>query len=257
MLQECSICCCRLPELKDRDHSSSSQHHMQPLHPQASEAQLPQQVQGQQLAEKLQHKLQGDSTGSRAVATAPADPAAAPADSETALAADSQLQMDTQTDRRHHKMAHAHFAEDVDDDSITGRNESITAVRGGEASSSQAEGTFWKRLDANGSFTSDPGAALIVSIICKMCSSIHTGVQTTMQFAKDAAAFQQACIAPAIGLVSVLYHTACHQLQTFNFCTWHRLRLLTTYSRFTLCRLVFKLLSTQQVQQAQLSIFFV
>jgi len=154
-------------------------------------------------------------------------------------------------------MAHAHFAEDVDDDSITGRNESITAVRGGEASSSQAEGTFWKRLDANGSFTSDPGAALIVSIICKMCSSIHTGVQTTMQFAKDAAAFQQACIAPAIGLVSVLYHTACHQLQTFNFCTWHRLRLLTTYSRFTLCRLVFKLLSTQQVQQAQLSIFFV
>lgn len=223
---------------------------MQPLHPQASEAQLPQQVQGQQLAEKLQHKLQGDSTGSRAVATAPAE-------SETALAADSQLQMDTQTDRRHHKMAHAHFAEDVDDDSITGRNESITAVRGGEASSSQAEGTFWKRLDANGSFTSDPGAALIVSIICKMCSSIHTGVQTTMQFAKDAAAFQQACIAPAIGLVSVLYHTACHQLQTFNFCTWHRLRLLTTYSRFTLCRLVFKLLSTQQVQQAQLSIFFV
>lgn len=249
MLQECSICCCRLPELKDRDHSSSSQHHMQPLHPQASEAQLPQQVQGQQLAEKLQHKLQGDSTGSRAVATAPAE-------SETALAADSQLQMDTQTDRRHHKMAHAHFAEDVDDDSITGRNESITAVRGGEASSSQAEGTFWKRLDANGSFTSDPGA-LIVSIICKMCSSIHTGVQTTMQFAKDAAAFQQACIAPAIGLVSVLYHTACHQLQTFNFCTWHRLRLLTTYSSFTLCRLVFKLLSTQQVQQAQLSIFFV
>lgn len=166
---------------------------MQPLHPQASEAQLPQQVQGQQFAEKLQHKLQGDSTGSRAVVTAPAG-------TETALAADSQLQMDTQLDRRHHKMAHAHFAEDVDDDSITGRNESITAVRGGEASSSQAEGSFWKRLDANGSFTSDAGAALISSGICSACISIHTNMQTTVQFAKDAAAFQQACIASAAGL---------------------------------------------------------
>ena len=152
MSWDCSICCCRLPELKDRDYSSS-QRHMQPLHPQVSEAQLPQQVQGQQLAEKLQHKLQGDSAGSRAVGTAPAE-------TETALAADSQLQMDTQMDRRHHKMAHAHFADDVDDDSITGRNESITAVRGGEKGSSQVEGSFWKRLDANGSFTSDSGAAL-------------------------------------------------------------------------------------------------
>lgn len=162
---ERSICCCRLPELKDRDHSSSSQHHMQPLHPQASEAQLPQQVQGQQLAEKLQHKLQGDSAGSRAIVTAPAQ-------TETALAADSQLQTDTQADRRHHKMAHAHFADDVDDDSITGRSESITAVRGGEAGSSQAEGSFWKRLDTNGSFTSESGAAFILSGICKTCSSI-------------------------------------------------------------------------------------
>lgn len=138
---------------------------MQPLHPQASEAQLPQQVQGQQLAEKLQHKLQGDSVGSRAIVTASAQ-------TETALAADSQLQTDTQADRRHHKMAHAHFADDVDDDSITGRSESITATRGGEAGSSQAEGSFWKRLDANGSFTSESGAALILSGICKTCSSI-------------------------------------------------------------------------------------
>ncbi|DBA97084.1 TPA: hypothetical protein ACH3X1_014854 [Trebouxia sp. C0004] len=147
----------RLPELKHTDDSSSSQHHMQPLHPQASEAQFPQQVQGQQLAEKLQHKLQGDSAGSRSVVTATAE-------TETALAADSQLQMDAQSHRRHHKMAHAHFAVDVDDDSIIGRNESITAVRGGEASSSQAEGSFWKRLDANGSFTSDPGAGDAASV---------------------------------------------------------------------------------------------
>lgn len=170
MSEECSICCCRLPELKDRDHSSSSQHHMQPLHPQASEAQLLQQVQSQQLAEKLQHKLQGDSAGT-----------------ETAFAADSQLQTDAQADRRHHKMAHAHFADDADDNSITGRNESITAVRGGEAGSSQAEGSFWKRLDANGSFTSESGAALQISGICNACIRIHIGMQTTVQFARDAA----------------------------------------------------------------------
>jgi len=160
-------------------------------------------VQGQQLAEKLQHKLQGDSAGSRAVGTAPAG-------TETALAADSQLQTDTQANRRHHKMAHAHFADDVDDDSITGRNESITAVRGGEAGSSQAEGSFWKRLDANGSFTSESGAALMFSGICRICSGIHTGMQTTIQFARDAAAFKQSCIASAAGLVSIRTHAACN-----------------------------------------------
>ena len=191
MAQRCSICCCRLPELKDRDHSSSSQHHVQPLHPQASEAQLSQQVQGQQLAEKLQHKLQGDSAGSRAVGTAPAG-------TDTALAADSQLQMDTPADRRHHKMAHAHFAEDVDDDSISGRNESITAVRGEEAGSSQAEGSFWKRLDANGSFTSDPGAALVLSCICNHAVAVALIQACKLQpICKGCSSNLAACIASA------------------------------------------------------------
>ena len=166
---------------------------MQPLHAQASEAQLSQQVQGQHLAEKLQHKLQGDSAGSRAVATAPAG-------TETALVADSQLQTDTQADRRRHKMAHAHFAEDVDDDSITGRNESITAVRGGEADSSQAEGSFWKRLDANGSFTSDPGAALILSCICKYAVAVAVALIQACKLqsiCKGCSSNLAACIASA------------------------------------------------------------
>ncbi len=169
---------------------------MQPLHPQASEAQLLQQVQSQQLAEKLQHKLQGDSAGT-----------------ETAFAADSQLQTDAQADRRHHKMAHAHFADDADDDSITGRNESITAVRGGEAGSSQAEGSFWKRLDANGSFTSESGAALQISGICNACIRIHIGMQTTVQFASTVQMQQKACIASAAGSVSILTQSACDCLQ--------------------------------------------
>lgn len=125
---------------------------MQPLHPQASEAQsqLPQQVQPQQLAEKLQQKLQGDSTNNRA-------PATVPEDINTVPAADSQPHTDRHSDRRHHKGAHAHFADDADDHGVTGRNDSITAVRGGEASSSRTAGAFWRGVDINGSFTSDPG----------------------------------------------------------------------------------------------------
>lgn len=160
----CTLCIClagsivflcfrRLPELtpaRDRDHSSSSQHHMQPQHPQASES-----PQGQQLVEKLQ----GDGASTRAVTTAPAD-------DKTALAADSQRHSDHQADRRPHTGAHAHFADefvgkldDVDTavDNVTGRNESITAVRGGAAGPSHAEGTFWARLDAEGAYTSASG----------------------------------------------------------------------------------------------------
>ncbi len=114
-------------------------------------------MQGQQLAEKVQQKLQSDSASIGAVA-------AAPADAESALAVNEQLHTDHHSDRRHHKGSHAHFAEesnsaleDADGDSITGRNESITAVRGGVAGTSRAEGTFWKGLDAEGSYRAVPG----------------------------------------------------------------------------------------------------
>ena len=106
-----------------------------------------QQPQGEQLVQKLQQKLQGqeDISGPRSTA--------APADS--ALAA-SQPHTDHYSGRRHHKASHAHFADDDSnalDDGFTERSESITAVRGaarGEGGS-HAEGTFWKRLDAEGS----------------------------------------------------------------------------------------------------------
>ena len=174
----CTLCIClagsiaflwlrRLPELtpaRDRDHSSSSQHHMQPQHPQASES-----PQGQQLVEKLQ----GDGASTRAVTTAPADDKTAPADDKTALAADSQRHSDHQPDRRPHTGPHAHFADefvgkldDVDTaDNVTGRNESITAVRGGAAGPSHAEGTFWARLDAEGAYTSASGLLSLQSLL--------------------------------------------------------------------------------------------
>ena len=112
-----------------------------------------QQPQGEQLVQKLQQKLQGqeDITGPRSTA----------ATIDTALAA-SQPHTDYHSDRRHHKASHAHFADDDNDaldDGFTERNESITAVRGAARGEgvSQAEGTFWKGLDAEGSSTAATG----------------------------------------------------------------------------------------------------
>ena len=141
------VIACRLPELssvRDREHSSSSQLH----HPQASRpSQHMQQPQSDQLVQKLQQKLQGQEDVSGPTSTA--------ASIDTALAA-SQPHTDHHSDRRHHKASHAHFADDDSNtpgDGVTERNESITAVRGaprGEEGS-HAEGTFWKRLDGEGS----------------------------------------------------------------------------------------------------------
>lgn len=55
---------------------------------------------------------------------------------------------------KHAKHAHAHFADDDEEShTVTGRDDSITAVRPHNAGASHAEGTFWRNLDANGSFT--------------------------------------------------------------------------------------------------------
>lgn len=150
---------------KEREHSSSSQHHPQTQHPQASSpssSQHVQPLQGQQLVEKLQHKLQGHKAS-----ISPAAAATAPMDSDTALAASSQPHTDHHSDRRHHKASHAHFADDDSnavDDTVTGRNESITAVRGaaGGESSSHAEGSFWKGLDAEGSYRGASGGLFLL-----------------------------------------------------------------------------------------------
>ena len=68
---------------------------------------------------------------------------------ESAIAADDSQH----TGGKQHK--HARFA-DADDyqdsDSVTDHHDGITAVRAGDASDA-AEGSFWRNLDANGSFT--------------------------------------------------------------------------------------------------------
>ena len=147
----------RLPEptaLRDKD---SAQRQPQSKHP--KESQSSSQLQGQQLAEKVQQKLQGDAD-LRASATAPVD-------DESALAASGQPHTDHQTDRRHHKGSHAHFAdesagaldvahEDVDG-GVTRRNESITAVRGGAAGVSNAQGSFWRDVDSDGGYRAMSG----------------------------------------------------------------------------------------------------
>lgn len=112
-----------------------------------------QQPQGDQLVQKLQQKLQGQEDKS--------GPTSTPAAAHAALAA-SQPPTDHHSDRRHHKASHAHFADDDSnalDDRLTERNESITAVRGAaeREGGSHAEGTFWKRLDAEGSSTAATG----------------------------------------------------------------------------------------------------
>lgn len=147
-----STAICRLPELsaaRHREHSSSAQPH----HPEASRpSEHMQQPQGEQLVQKLQQKLQGqgDSSG--------------PTAADTALAA-IQPQTDHQSVKQHHKGSHAHFADNDSnalDDGFTERNESITAVRGaarGEGGS-HAEGTFWKKLDSEGSSIAATGWCL-------------------------------------------------------------------------------------------------
>lgn len=74
---------------------------------------------------------------------------------DSAIAADGSqhaAEGDQHAAGKQHK--HARFA-DADDyqdaDAVTDHHESITAVR--PAGSSRAEGTFWQRLDASGSFT--------------------------------------------------------------------------------------------------------
>lgn len=108
-----------------------------------------QQPQGEQLVQKLQQKLQGQGDHS------------GPTAADTALAA-IQPQTDHRSVKQHHKGSHAHFADDDShalDDGVTERNESITAVRGAARAEggSSAEGTFWKRLDAEGSSTAATG----------------------------------------------------------------------------------------------------
>ena len=102
-----------------------------------------QQPQGDQLVQKLQQKLQGQGDHS------------GPSAADTALAA-IQPQTDHRSVKQHHKGSHAHFADDdshAAEDGGSQRNESITAVRGAARGEgvSNAEGTFWKRLDAEGS----------------------------------------------------------------------------------------------------------
>lgn len=137
---------CRLPELthvKEKEHSSSLPYHIQPELPQAPHpTSSSQQIQSEQ---QPAQKLAEDSSSF----------AAATKDSNTALAAMSQLRTEHQSDRRHAKAVHAHFA---DDDGVssaqdgTERNESITAVRGAATGpgGSHAAGTFWQGLE-------DPG----------------------------------------------------------------------------------------------------
>ena len=170
---------CRLPELTS---IPSSDDHASSLH---------------QLPGKLQQKLNSDSTHTRAIAAATADSgtalaaetplsqqlvgkpqqkldtdsthstavAAGPTGSGAALAADCQHHTDVQRDMRHHKGSHAHFADEsisamgeaCNGGSITGCDESITAVRGGGAGSRGAEGTFWRGLGADGCYRAVPG----------------------------------------------------------------------------------------------------
>lgn len=129
-----------------------------------------QQPQGEQLVQKLQQKLQGqeDRSGSTAA--------------DTALAA-IQPQTDHRSVKQHHKGSHAHFADDDSsalDDGCTERNESITAVRGGARGEggSNAEGTFWQRLDAEGTSIAATG----------WCShgqsKVHTAHQAVLWFAE-------------------------------------------------------------------------
>ena len=135
----------------------STQRQAQSKHP--KESQRSSQLQGQHLAEKVQQKLQHDA-GSRA----------APADADSALAASGQVHSDHQKDRRHHKGSHAHFAdesasalnvahEDVNG-SFTGRDESFTAVRGGAAGVSNAQGSFWRDVDSDGGYRAMSGDML-------------------------------------------------------------------------------------------------
>lgn len=148
---------------RDRDHASSSQQLMQPQHPQAAHhssscQHVQQQLHGQQLAQKLQQKLQGHDNSDQ-----PNSAATALSTSDT-----SPAMPDHHLDSHHHKASHAHFADDdvsAADSGVTGRNKSITAVRaaGGEGIS-HAEGTFWKELDADGSHRTAAG-------FCYICMS--------------------------------------------------------------------------------------
>ena len=137
---------CRLPEpgaLRDKE-SAQRQKQSQP-----KTSQSDRQLQSQQFAEKLQQKLQGDDL--RAVATAPA--------------ASAQPHTDHQSDIRYHKGSHAHFADESagglddvhDEEGVTGRNESITAVRGVQAGPSSAQGTFWKSVDSGSDYRAVSG----------------------------------------------------------------------------------------------------
>ena len=106
-----------------------------------------QQSQGEQLMQKLQQKLQGQEGNSALKCTA--------AGNDTAPAASRQSHTEHQSDKRHHKASHAHFADEDSnalDDIVAEQSESITAVRGtaGTEGGSHAEGTFWKRLDSQG-----------------------------------------------------------------------------------------------------------
>lgn len=155
---------CRLPELsavRHREHSPSAQPH----HPEASRpSEHMQQPQGEQLVQKLQQKLQGQADTS------------GPTPADAALAA-----IQPQTDhhsivKQHHKGSHAHFADDDSnalDDGFAERNESITAVRGAARGDggSHAEGTFWTRLDAEGSSVAATGWCSYGQFILKWCPS--------------------------------------------------------------------------------------
>ena len=194
---EALLASCRLPEMTSARDREPSLHHMQPQHPQASHQSsssqhMQQQLHGQQLAQKLQGHDDSDHPSSAAIALP---------NSDRALAANSQSDTNHQSDRHHQKASHAHFADDDDiaaDSRITGRNESITAVRsaaGGE-SISHAQGTFWKGLDAEGSHRTAAGFCHICTphiadtclhlcsssskVVSAICSCVHQSSQQSM-----------------------------------------------------------------------------
>ena len=109
-------------------------------------------VDGQQ--QQQQQQTERVISHSHAAGLAETDDSALAAEGSQQAAEESQHAAEESQHAAGKQHKHAHFA-DADDyqdaDAVTDRHESITAVR--PAGSSHAEGTFWRRLDANGSFT--------------------------------------------------------------------------------------------------------
>ena len=126
---------------------------------------------GQQFAEQLQQKLQGQDNSHKSSTST-----VATADADLTLAATSQPGTAHQNDVRHHKASHAHFADHDDsnamDKAVTGRHESITAVRpaAGKGSFSHAEGSFWRTVDAGPSYSAASGQAWCLPMRCLVLS---------------------------------------------------------------------------------------